>query len=90
VVVFGLENPVHLLFIVAVIALVFGSSRLPSIARSTGRRTRETREGIAAFKQEFEAGMGEDDQAPQELVDTLHAASPPERVRVPPGHKASE
>ncbi len=43
----GLENPVHLLFILVVALLVFGPKRLPSIGRSLGAGIREFRDSFS-------------------------------------------
>jgi sec-independent protein translocase protein TatA len=43
----GLDNPVHLLFVLVVAALVFGPKRLPSLGRSVGTGIREFRDSIA-------------------------------------------
>jgi len=40
---FGLENPVHLLFVLVVVMLLFGAKRLPEMGRSLGS-------GLAGFK----------------------------------------
>jgi TatA/E family protein of Tat protein translocase len=42
----GIENPVHLLFVVAVALLVLGPKRLPELARSLGRGIRELRQAL--------------------------------------------
>lgn len=76
----GLENPVHLLFIVAIVMLVFGPSQLPKIARSAGRHARSAKDGITSFKQEFDAGIGENNPI-EEVAETLRAAHPREIVR---------
>jgi sec-independent protein translocase protein TatA len=39
----GLENPVHLLIILAIVLMVFGAKRLPEMGRSLG-------EGMRGFK----------------------------------------
>jgi sec-independent protein translocase protein TatA len=39
----GLDNPIHLLFLLAVLLLVFGAKRLPEMGRSLG-------EGLKGFK----------------------------------------
>ena len=44
----GLENPVHLLIILAVVLLVFGAKRLPEMGRSLGEGMRGFRDGIKA------------------------------------------
>jgi sec-independent protein translocase protein TatA len=43
----GLDNPIHLLFILVVAALVFGPKRLPALGRSVGTGIRELRDSLA-------------------------------------------
>jgi sec-independent protein translocase protein TatA len=43
----GLDNPLHLLFIVVVLLLVFGARRLPEIGRSLGSGMREFKDAIS-------------------------------------------
>ncbi|HEY2657810.1 MAG TPA: twin-arginine translocase TatA/TatE family subunit [Solirubrobacteraceae bacterium] len=40
----GLDNPVHLLFLLAALLLIFGAKRLPEMGRSLG-------EGLRGFKE---------------------------------------
>ena len=44
----GIENPVHLLFIVAVALIVLGPKRLPALARALGKAVREFRTSLEA------------------------------------------
>src|ERR1700709_806193 len=76
----GLENPLHLLVLAVIILVVFGSSQLPKIARSAGKHARETKEGVAKFKGEFESALG-DDNPLVEVADTLRSANPRTIVR---------
>ncbi len=76
----GLENPIHLLVLAVIILLVFGSSQLPKIARSAGKHARETKDGVAKFKGEFDNAMG-DDNPLVEVADTLRSANPRTLVR---------
>jgi sec-independent protein translocase protein TatA len=76
----GLENPIHLLVLAVIILLVFGSSQLPKIARSAGKHARETKDGVAKFKSEFEGALG-DDNPLVEVADTLRSANPRTIVR---------
>jgi TatA/E family protein of Tat protein translocase len=76
----GLENPLHLLVLAVIILLVFGSSQLPKIARSAGKHARETKEGVAKFKGEFEGALG-DDNPLVEVAETLRSANPRTIVR---------
>jgi sec-independent protein translocase protein TatA len=61
----GLDNPVHIIFIVVVLLLLFGAKRLPEIGRSLGTGMRE-------FKQSVTGEAGSHHQTPP-----LPAAEPP-------------
>ena len=47
----GLTNPTHLLVLVVIIAVVFGSSKVSGMARSAGKHAREAKDGVDSFKQ---------------------------------------
>ncbi len=72
----GLENPLHLLVLAVIILLVFGSSQLPKIARSAGKHAREAKDGVAAFKGEFDNALGGDDNPITQVTDTIRSANP--------------
>jgi sec-independent protein translocase protein TatA len=42
----GLENPVHIMFILAVLLIVFGPKRLPELGRNLGRGIRDFRSAL--------------------------------------------
>ena len=42
----GLDNPLHIAFLVVILLLVFGAKRLPEIGRSLGGGMREFKQGI--------------------------------------------
>ncbi len=42
----GLDNPIHIAFLVAILLLVFGARRLPEIGKSLGTGMREFKESI--------------------------------------------
>jgi sec-independent protein translocase protein TatA len=42
----GLDNPLHLAFLVLILFLVFGARRLPEIGRSVGSGMREFKQSI--------------------------------------------
>ena len=44
----GLDNPVHILFLLAVLLLVFGARRLPEMGRSLGEGLRGFKDSITA------------------------------------------
>jgi sec-independent protein translocase protein TatA len=43
----GLENPVHILFLLLVLLLVFGAKRLPEMGRSLGSGMRGFKESLS-------------------------------------------
>ena len=69
---FGIQE---ILIIVVIIVLLFGSTRLPGIARGTGRHLRKTKESVGTFKDEFESGMREIDPVTP-LKETMREADP--------------
>jgi TatA/E family protein of Tat protein translocase len=42
----GLDNPLHIAFLVVILLLVFGARRLPEIGRSLGSGMREFKQGV--------------------------------------------
>ena len=46
-VVMGLDNPIHIVFIVMILLLVFGAKRLPEIGRSLGSGMREFKDSVS-------------------------------------------
>ena len=43
----GLDNPIHIVFIVVILLLVFGAKRLPEIGRSLGSGMREFKDSVS-------------------------------------------
>ena len=41
----GLESPIHLIIVLAVVLLLFGAKRVPELARGLGEGVREFRKG---------------------------------------------
>ena len=48
----GLDNPIHIAFLLVILLLVFGAKRLPEMGRSMGRGLREFRDSIGGDKEE--------------------------------------
>ena len=69
---FGIQE---ILIVLVVIALLFGSSRLPRIARGTGKHLRKTKDSVGTFKEEFESGMREIDPVTP-IKETMTDADP--------------
>lgn len=42
----GLDNPLHLAFLLLIVLLVFGAKRLPEMGRSLGRGMREFKDSV--------------------------------------------
>ncbi|MGA2929984.1 MAG: twin-arginine translocase TatA/TatE family subunit [Solirubrobacteraceae bacterium] len=76
----GLDNPIHLLFLLAILLLVFGAKRLPEIGSSLGA-------GLRGFKESI-SGEGHQPRAEQAPAATLMAANAP--VATPVGDAAPE
>lgn len=43
----GLDNPLHIVFLVVILLLVFGAKRLPEIGRSLGSGMREFKDSVS-------------------------------------------
>jgi sec-independent protein translocase protein TatA len=65
----------EILIILVIIVLLFGSTRLPGIARGTGKHLRKTKDSVGTFKDEFESGMREIDPAAP-IKETMRDAEP--------------
>jgi sec-independent protein translocase protein TatA len=64
----GLDNPLHIVFLVVILLLVFGAKRLPEIGRSLGSGMREFKQSVTGESHDH----GHDREQP-----TLPAAAPP-------------
>jgi sec-independent protein translocase protein TatA len=58
----GLDNPLHLAFLLLVLLLVFGAKRLPEMGRSLGAGMRSFRDSLSGESGSAERGAA---QAPQ-------------------------
>jgi sec-independent protein translocase protein TatA len=79
----GLDNPLHIAFIVVIVLLVFGAKRLPELGRSLGAGMREFKQAITG-----ESHNPGDDHSPSESHDrerpTLPAGTPQAPDQTPP------
>jgi sec-independent protein translocase protein TatA len=71
----GLDNPLHIAFLVVILLLVFGAKRLPEIGRSLGSGMRE-----------FKSSVTGEDHSHQTLppVPQQHQQEPPPVTGAPP------
>jgi sec-independent protein translocase protein TatA len=72
----GLDNPLHIAFLVVILLLVFGARRLPEIGRSLGSGMREFKQSITgdSTPQQPALGSGPQQAPPQ----TAQQAAPPQ------------
>ncbi len=77
----GLDNPLHIAFLVVILLLVFGARRLPEIGRSLGSGMREFKESVTGDSKQATLTPGAQPQqaaAQQQPVAAEPAASRPE------------
>jgi sec-independent protein translocase protein TatA len=80
----GLDNPIHIAFLVVILLLVFGAKRLPEIGRSLGSGMREFKDSVTGSSKDSEQPtLTQSTQAP------VQPATPaPEPAPVEPTHQA--
>jgi sec-independent protein translocase protein TatA len=93
----GLDNPLHIAFLVVILLLVFGARRLPEIGRSLGSGMREFKDSISGEdKQPSQPTLTQPtppQQAPQQQAPAPQAAEafgtppPPPQAPVEPTHR---
>jgi sec-independent protein translocase protein TatA len=74
----GLDNPIHILFLLVAVLLVFGAKRLPEMGKSLG-------DGLRGFKESVSGDSREPDVAflhsvTEPVADTTPAHTPPAAV----------
>jgi sec-independent protein translocase protein TatA len=75
----GLDNPLHIAFLVVILLLVFGARRLPEIGRSLGSGMREFKQSITGEGSQQQPAIGA--APPQQPA--LHTAAQPAQVAAP-------
>ena len=73
----GLDNPLHIAFLVVILLLVFGAKRLPEIGRSLGSGMREFKDSVTGTTSTQQTTLPAPQQAPQ-------AAPPPSQAPAQP------
>jgi sec-independent protein translocase protein TatA len=81
----GLDNPLHIAFLVVILLLVFGAKRLPEIGRSLGSGMREFKDSVSG-----EANKPALTQSTQQPPQPQQAAPAAQPVQAPaePTHQA--
>ena len=67
----GLDNPLHIAFLVVILLLVFGAKRLPELGRSLGSGMREFKQSITGESPPQQSALG----APPQQA-TIEQAAP--------------
>ncbi len=74
----GLDNPLHIAFLVVLLLLVFGAKRLPEIGRSLGSGMREFKQSVTGESSSQHTALPPAQQpAPQPPAAQQPAAQPP-------------
>ncbi len=79
----GLDNPIHILFLLMLLLLVFGAKRLPEMGKSLG-------EGLRGFKDSI-SGEGPEARLSEARAQVLADESPvaPAAAETPVAHSSS-
>jgi sec-independent protein translocase protein TatA len=75
----GLDNPLHIAFLVVILLLVFGARRLPEIGRSLGSGLREFKQSVTGDSTPQQPALPSAQQQPPAPTPVAQAA-PPEPV----------
>jgi sec-independent protein translocase protein TatA len=62
----GLDNPLHIVFLVVILLLVFGAKRLPEIGRSLGSGMREFKQTVTGESHAEQPTLTPPQQQPQQ------------------------
>ena len=87
----GLDNPLHIAFLVVILLLVFGAKRLPEIGRSLGSGMREFKDSVSGeAKAPAQPALTQATQQPPEATVAEPAAVPAAPAAAPaePTHQA--
>ena len=72
----GLDNPLHIAFLVVILLLVFGAKRLPEIGRSLGSGMREFKQSVTGEANSHQGQAGLPAVPQQQPAQTAPAAQP--------------
>jgi sec-independent protein translocase protein TatA len=87
----GLDNPLHIAFLVVILLLVFGAKRLPEIGRSLGSGMREFKDSISGDSNKPALNEGPPAQPPaqpQQQQAQQAPAEPTHQAPAEPTHQA--
>ena len=73
----GLDNPLHIAFLVVILLLVFGAKRLPEIGRSLGSGMREFKDSVSGESKQPTLTEGPPAQQPAQPQPAQQATQAP-------------
>jgi sec-independent protein translocase protein TatA len=80
----GLDNPLHIAFLVVILLLVFGARRLPEIGRSLGSGMREFKQSITGEATPQQPALGAPQQQQPQPDQQAPAPAPVAQPAPPP------
>jgi sec-independent protein translocase protein TatA len=81
----GLDNPLHIAFLVVILLLVFGAKRLPEIGRSLGSGMREFKQSVTGeSSQQTHTALPPAEPQQAQPVQTAPAGQPAAAPAAPP------
>ena len=80
----GLDNPLHIAFLLVILLLVFGAKRLPEMGHSLGAGLRGFKDSLTGETHVSQLSSGPD-ATPVDGLTAHHADSEPETERSPVG-----
>jgi sec-independent protein translocase protein TatA len=83
----GLDNPLHIAFLVVILLLVFGAKRLPEIGRSLGSGMREFKQSVtgeASHETPTHSALPAAEQQQAQPTQTAPAGQPAAAPAAPP------
>ncbi len=70
----GLDNPIHIAFLLILLLLVFGAKRLPEMGRSLGTGMRGFKDSLSG--EDAQPALGAEQQPPATVAGVARAAAP--------------
>lgn len=80
----GLDNPLHIAFLVVILLLVFGARRLPEIGRSLGSGMREFKDSVSGESKPQQPELTQAAQQPPAPAQAAPPAAEAQPQQAPP------
>jgi len=86
----GLDNPIHILFLLVIVLLVFGAKRLPEMGKSLGEGLRGFKDSVSGEAPISRMSSAEDTPPANELQAATPLRTEPSRESAPARHERTE